>query len=217
MMIPRTQLAPTTSPTTSPTQRPAVGTQAAAALAALDNSRAPVLTLDAKGQVVSWNAACERLVGMRKEEARGKMWREVLSIGRNDDGREMVAPRGSVAVESFEVNARTATGVRRLAMIPVPIDPDASAGAAAWAYVIHALPANLSDEERRLGRQELGLTQRELEVVELLARGKATEEIAGLLHIARTTARNHIQSVLQKLGVHSRLEAVAHLRQHGVV
>ena len=48
-------------------------------------------------------------------------------------------------------------------------------------------------------RQELGLTQRELEVVELLAQGKSTEDIAADLAIARTTARNHIQSIRRQI------------------
>jgi DNA-binding CsgD family transcriptional regulator len=187
------------------------------ALFALSKSRAPVLAIDARGHIVSWNAACERLLGMPTEDARGKTCKEVLSLVNGDTERSFVPPRAGVPMESFEVHAQTATGMRRLAMIPVPIDPEAHGAAAAWAYVIYPLPPSLSDEELRQSRQELGLTQRELEVVELLAQGKSTEDIAADLAIARTTARNHIQSILQKLGVHSRLEAVAHLRRHGVV
>lgn len=187
------------------------------ALSALSKSRAPVLALDARGQIVSWNAACERLVGMPTEDARGKTCTEVFSLVNGDTERTFVPPRAGVPMDAFEVHARTQTGMRRLAMIPVPLDPEAQNGGAAWAFVIYPLPPSLSDEDRRASRQELGLTQRELEVVELLAQGKSTEDIAADLAIARTTARNHIQSILQKLNVHSRLEAVAHLRRHGVV
>jgi two-component system nitrate/nitrite response regulator NarL len=53
------------------------------------------------------------------------------------------------------------------------------------------------------------LTQRELEVLALLSAGESTTGIAMALGVTRSTARTHVQSVLTKLGVHSRLEAVA--------
>jgi DNA-binding NarL/FixJ family response regulator len=53
------------------------------------------------------------------------------------------------------------------------------------------------------------LTPREKEVLALLARGLDTTEIARELVISPETARTHIQHVLCKLGVHSRLEATA--------
>ena len=52
------------------------------------------------------------------------------------------------------------------------------------------------------------LTRREQEVVQLLARGKSTDEIAETLVIARSTAKVHINHVLRKLGATSRLQAV---------
>jgi len=54
------------------------------------------------------------------------------------------------------------------------------------------------------------LTPREREVLTLLAEGHGTREIAQRLSISTTTTRNHIQHVLQKLNVHTRLEAVVH-------
>ncbi|MFC5908016.1 response regulator transcription factor [Streptacidiphilus monticola] len=60
------------------------------------------------------------------------------------------------------------------------------------------------------------LTRRELEVLVLLARGDGTVEIARGLEMTVNTARTHIQSVLDKLGVHSRLEAVALVNRLGV-
>jgi two-component system nitrate/nitrite response regulator NarL len=53
------------------------------------------------------------------------------------------------------------------------------------------------------------LTPREREVLRLLAEGRRNDEIAKRLSIARNTVRTHVQSILLKLGVHSRLEAVA--------
>ncbi|WP_042398236.1 LuxR C-terminal-related transcriptional regulator [Streptacidiphilus carbonis] len=53
------------------------------------------------------------------------------------------------------------------------------------------------------------LTPRELEVLRRLTEGDGTVEIAHALGMTTNTARTHVQSVLDKLGVHSRLEAVA--------
>jgi PAS domain S-box-containing protein len=60
------------------------------------------------------------------------------------------------------------------------------------------------------------LTPREREVLRLLAEGLGTEEMAALLNISLATTRNHVQSVLNKLRVHSRLEAVAYVYQNGL-
>ena len=52
------------------------------------------------------------------------------------------------------------------------------------------------------------LTSREREVLVLLATGRSTVEIADELRISRLTARNHIIHSMEKLGVHSRVQAV---------
>jgi PAS domain S-box-containing protein len=61
------------------------------------------------------------------------------------------------------------------------------------------------------------LTAREREVLTLLVRGLKTQEIAEDLSISQHTARNHIQRILQKLQVHSRLEAVTYALKHGLL
>jgi DNA-binding NarL/FixJ family response regulator len=61
------------------------------------------------------------------------------------------------------------------------------------------------------------LTAREREVLERLVRGERTRAIAGAMNVSYSTARSHVQSVLRKLGVHSRLEAVALASRHSLV
>ena len=61
------------------------------------------------------------------------------------------------------------------------------------------------------------LTGRESEVLSLLAHGASTANIAETLSISPATVRNHIQKILHKLHVHSRLEAVAYAFEHGLV
>jgi DNA-binding NarL/FixJ family response regulator len=61
------------------------------------------------------------------------------------------------------------------------------------------------EANRRMSR----LTNREREVLKLLAAGCRNEAIAGRLFISPPTVRTHTQNILSKLGVHSQLEAVA--------
>jgi two-component system nitrate/nitrite response regulator NarL len=61
------------------------------------------------------------------------------------------------------------------------------------------------------------LTPREQEVLERLVRGESTQVMAKGMLVSHSTARTHTQSVLLKLGVHSRLEAAAFAIRHGVV
>lgn len=61
------------------------------------------------------------------------------------------------------------------------------------------------------------LTDREAEVLLLLAEGASTPVIASSLFISAHTARTHVQNVLVKLGVHSRLEAAAYAVRNGLV
>jgi DNA-binding NarL/FixJ family response regulator len=70
-----------------------------------------------------------------------------------------------------------------------------------------------SDAVRRIGR----LTPREREVLALLAQGGDNDSIARDLVISPQTARTHIQNVLVKLGVHSRLEAAAVAIRNGLL
>jgi len=81
--------------------------------------------------------------------------------------------------------------------------------------------ASLSREELDLpdSAYELGrpLTARESEVLALFAEGLGTDAAAGRLSISRVTIRNHAQRILAKLGVHSRLAAVARGRAAGLL
>lgn len=61
------------------------------------------------------------------------------------------------------------------------------------------------------------LTPRQHEVLRLLDRGAGTGEIAASLGVAEETARNHIRRLLARLGVHSRLAAVAAGRSRGLI
>jgi two-component system nitrate/nitrite response regulator NarL len=61
------------------------------------------------------------------------------------------------------------------------------------------------------------LTRREIEVLELAARGMQNAAIAKALYLSVNTVRNHMQSGMAKLGAHSKLEAVAIAVRKGII
>jgi DNA-binding NarL/FixJ family response regulator len=80
-----------------------------------------------------------------------------------------------------------------------------------------ALLAQFSAGLRRGGRR-IGddITPRERELLAYLAHGLALPEVAGAMSISMATARNHTQRVIEKLGAHSKLEAVVIAMREGV-
>lgn len=63
--------------------------------------------------------------------------------------------------------------------------------------------------------EENPLTEREMEVLELVADGKNTKEIAGQLSLTTGTVRNYISTILDKLDVSNRIEAITHSKEKG--
>ncbi|MCU1292906.1 MAG: response regulator containing a CheY-like receiver domain and an DNA-binding domain [Bryobacterales bacterium] len=61
------------------------------------------------------------------------------------------------------------------------------------------------------------LTNREVEVIQLLALGMRNKEVAAELHISEETAQGHVKNILAKLSVHDRTEAVAVAVRRGIV
>jgi LuxR family maltose regulon positive regulatory protein len=61
------------------------------------------------------------------------------------------------------------------------------------------------------------LSARELEVLELLAAGRANQQIADELVLALDTVKKHVSHILDKLGASNRTEAVTHARDLGLI
>ena len=68
-------------------------------------------------------------------------------------------------------------------------------------------------ERMRVGR----LTPRQLQILQMVADGVSTKDVALRLRMSPLTLRTHIQNVLTRLGVHTKLEAVALAIKHGKV
>jgi DNA-binding NarL/FixJ family response regulator len=77
-----------------------------------------------------------------------------------------------------------------------------------------SMAMKLLDEFKQMSRQDRSqpttprLTERELEVLRLVAQGLNNREIAKQLFISENTVKNHVRNILEKLQLHSRMEAV---------
>ena len=78
------------------------------------------------------------------------------------------------------------------------------------------LPANIKERLfEMMGRE--ALSQREIEVLKLVAMGKSNKEIADTLFISDKTARNHVANCLVKLGANDRTEAATTAIKRGLI
>jgi DNA-binding NarL/FixJ family response regulator len=78
-----------------------------------------------------------------------------------------------------------------------------------------AAPPQPSAEASRTLPKELGLTERQLEVLALIMRGKSNKAISRVLDVAEPTVKNHITAILKVLKVTNRTEAVLSVLRSG--
>ncbi|MHC1763348.1 MAG: response regulator [Verrucomicrobiia bacterium] len=80
----------------------------------------------------------------------------------------------------------------------------------------HHIPPNVASRlAARVARPEL--TQREVEVLKLITKGKSNKEIGAILDITEDTVKGHLKSVFGKLGVSDRTQAAISALQHGIL
>jgi len=78
------------------------------------------------------------------------------------------------------------------------------------------IPAGLTKRLKEYGHQP-ALTMRQLEVLELLAKGLSNKEIASVLGFTEDGTKEHLKAVFAKLGVNDRVEAVVTAIQRGLI
>ena len=182
----------------------------------------------ADGRIVLWNRSAERILGYAARDVLGRGCCDIFS-GYDDHGNRlcyqgchvMSLVRMDDAVQSFDMRTRTKAG--RPVWINVSILRTSGEGDAP--LTIHLFRDVTASKEllalvhERLAPRPAGgakgpeptvLSRRELEVLRLMTEGLNTDTTAERLHVSHATVRNLIQNIFGKLGVHSRLEAVAY-------
>jgi DNA-binding CsgD family transcriptional regulator len=82
---------------------------------------------------------------------------------------------------------------------------------------VFATPAPGPFDGNPKAQAELGLSERELEVLHELAAGQSNKEIAAKLHVSPNTVKTHVARVFEKLGASRRTQAIRRARELGIV
>jgi PAS domain S-box-containing protein len=176
---------------------------------------------DPGGSIILWNRAAERLLGWSEQEVVGLACWEALA-GADCNGRRLCGQgcqalrAGSVdGVHRLEMQTRTKGGHAVWLDITAFETPTSSGGRPAVVHLFRDVTATVRVLElipRRFatlpGPAGL-LSAREFQILSLMGAGANTKTMAARLRVSRATIRNHVQRILGKLDVHSRLEAVA--------
>ena len=196
----------------------------------------PAFAVDRHGRIHAWNHAAENIFGYSATAVIDRPCWEVLCgcdpydneyCGENCPLRVMASSAKSV--NSTQIRVRLASQelnpfiVSTLMLYNGP-------GEQLMAHICrpdirvpdsHLTKTEASTNSRTVqlsnNHQRGALTQRQLEVLSLLAAGKSTREIAALMCVSVHTVRNHVSHILFKLHVHSRIEAVALARRLGLI
>lgn len=190
--------------------------------------------------IAYWDSQAEFFTGIKAGEAIGKPCYDVV-IGEREGGERFCSWGCSVMrmsqegrpVTSYDMQVRSPSGGKRWVSVST-LSLDSEDGA----YVVHLMRDSQEAHEtvemargliqlHKKGERNTAvvperkglpaLTARQLEMLTHLAEGKSVKEIKAELHLSEATVRNHIRSVLQALGAHSQLEALARARELGIL
>jgi PAS domain S-box-containing protein len=201
--------------------------------------------VDGCGQIVAWNRAAEAMFGVGPGDAIGKMCGDIVR-GMDECG-PICSPDCSVQqavrkhhpVGNFDIQVETANG-RQWCNVSILIAEEAGSTIPYSIHIVRQIDlrkrlemlvrdfvvsgTGLPPEQAttlistaRAPARETELSERELEVLRLLAKGVTTSAVAEELHISRTTVNNHIQHILRKLDAHTRLEAIRRAEHAGLL
>ena len=203
----------------------------------LTNTADGVCAVAADGKIVLWNRAAEKILGYSAREVVGRPCCEVF-VGRDSAGNRlcyqgchvMTLVKQGELVQHFDMATRTKTGKPVWLNVSIVAVPATRRDLATTVHLFRDVTTSREIESlvrERLARGQpappvagdaLGeLTRREIEVLRLMTGGANTKTMAERLHVSPATVRNHVQNILGKLGVHSRLEAAAHATRHGLL
>lgn len=203
-----------------------------------------VFAVDGQQRIVLWNDGAVALLGYAAEEVLGHRCFRVIA-GLDGQGCDICQPgcrvirdaRRGRRVENADVRVHDRDGRERWLNFTTLLVPSAWKELSLLVHLFRDVPHSheiervppailgadvtpdlASDRMPDATEQETGkLTGREREVLRQLAAGASTDAIARKLFISPTTVRNHIQNILEHLGVHSRLEAVTYSLREGLL
>jgi len=189
-----------------------------------------VFVIRGDGRIALWNRVAERILGHAARETVGRACCEIFA-GFDGDGNRLCYEgchvqslvRMGESVQSFDMRTRTKAG-RPVWLNVSVLSMNDAAGEKVAVHLFRDVTATkelLSLVHERLasplptnGEPAPVLSRREIEVLRLMVEGLNTAAAATRLHVSRSTVRNHVQNIFAKLGVHSRLEAVAYAARH---
>jgi PAS domain S-box-containing protein len=176
---------------------------------ALEQISVPAYVIDSGGRIRWLNDAAKQLVG----DAVGKLFTSVIEPDQVRRARSQFAEnlQGRSGGE-YAIDLLTESGEEvRVEISSVPLRGKHQAigmfGLVLPRQTGRDRPPKLDDR----------LTRRQHEILELIAEGESTDQIAADLHLSRETVRNHVRHILQRLGTSSRLEAVALARREELI
>ena len=167
------------------------------------------------GRFVHMNAAAERASGNSNAQLRGRHFTELLPA----EARENVEAQFRRAVErgeptDFETVFVDASGqLRGVRAQHLPLRE----GAAIVGVLILAFDVRRPPSEPVRLKPEPRLTPRQREILELIASGLSTAEVARELTLSPETVRNHLRNTFRELRAHTRVEAIAAAQRLGLL
>lgn len=181
-------------------------------LEVLSGGDPPAFATDQRHRILFWNEGATRVLGFEGKAVLGRACYEVLG-GRDGFGNRfcyehcpvVATVRSGERAAAFEIAVPAASGEVRTIEVTTSQLPSDRPGGFTLVHVFRAVEA----PARTATPKEPPLTQRETEILRRVAAGLQNKEIAQELAISLATVRNHVHNVLEKLGVHSKLEAVS--------
>ena len=178
----------------------------------VDSLVVPASLHDVEGRFLRMNAAAERAIGSSNSCWLGRHYTEPVP----PEARENVEAQFRHAVETgeptdFETVFVDASGhIRGVRAQHLPLRRgDAIVGILILAFDVRQPPSGLELHPR--------LTPRQREILELIASGLSTSEIATELTLSTETVRNHLRRVFEELHVHTRVEAIVAAQRFGLL
>lgn len=191
----------------------------------------PAFAVDGEGTIIAWNPAAETAFGHSRDQALGEPCHALIrgkdAFGNPVCRRQCLVfqnAREGRSARRFRMHVRAAVG-NYVEAECAPLWLRSSRGETAVVHLLHLWPGHahgVVPPRRGSGTSappssSPPVTPREREVLELLAAGKSTREMAEGLHVSPATVRTHVENILRKLDVHSRLEAVAVASRYGLI